>query len=140
MRRMLSGMDETRISKRKRSSENLSSLATGCHPRYRLPIQHHEVQLNLGILNIRGRSGILYRCSRCRHLLQLELVKLKLKVINLIVSVHELKLMLLRLLLTVQQFLLQVHNLLGPRSLELLKIMGLSSGGLLCLLQMAAVL
>jgi hypothetical protein len=94
-------MDETRISKRKMCSENLGSLATGCHPRYKLPIQHHKVQENLGILNIQGRGGILYRCGRCRCLLQLELVTISLEVINLIVSVHELKLTLLHLLLTV---------------------------------------
>jgi hypothetical protein len=94
-------MDETRISKCKRCSENLRSLATGCHPRYILPIQYHKVQDNLGILNIRGRSGILYRCDRCRWLLQLELVNLSLEVINLVVSVRELELTLLHLLLTV---------------------------------------
>jgi DNA-directed RNA polymerase subunit RPC12/RpoP len=101
MRHILSGMDETRISKCKRCSENLGSLATGCHPRYMLPITHHEVQENLGILSIRGRSRILYKCSRCRRLLQLELVNMSLEVINLIVSVRELKLMLLHLLLIV---------------------------------------
>jgi hypothetical protein len=101
MTHILSGMDETRISKRKRCSENLGSLAMGRHPRYRLPIQHHKVQENLGILNIRGRSGILYRCDRCRRLLKLELVNLSLVVINLVVSVRELELMLMHLLLTV---------------------------------------
>jgi hypothetical protein len=30
-----------------RCSENLGSLAMGCHPRYKLPIQHHKVQENL---------------------------------------------------------------------------------------------
>jgi hypothetical protein len=70
----------------------------GCHPRYRLPITHHEVRENLGILNIRGRIGILCLCGRCRRLL--ELVNLSLEVVNLTVSVHELNLMLLQLLLT----------------------------------------
>jgi hypothetical protein len=35
MRHVLSGMDETQISKRKSCSENLGSLVVGCHPRYR---------------------------------------------------------------------------------------------------------
>jgi hypothetical protein len=67
-------------------------------------------------------------------------VNLSLEVINLIVSVRELKLTLLHLLLTLLQFLLQVCNLLGLPDLELLKIMGLNSGGLLYLPQKDACL
>jgi hypothetical protein len=58
-------------------------------------------------------------------------MNLSLEVVNLIVLVRELELTLLHLLLT----LLQVHNLLGLCGLELLKLMGLNSGGLLCHLQ-----
>jgi hypothetical protein len=132
-------MDETRISKRKRCSKNLCSQATRCHPRYKLPIQHHKVQENLRILNIRGRGGILCRCGKCRHLLQLEMVNRSLEVINLIILVHELKIMLVHLLLTVLQFLLQLCDLLGLHTLELLKLTSLSSGGLLCLPDKATV-
>jgi hypothetical protein len=56
---------------------------------------------------------------------------MSLEVINLVLSVHELELTLLHLLLIVLQFLLQVHDVLDLRSLELPKLMGLSSGGLL---------
>jgi hypothetical protein len=66
-------------------------------------------------------------------------VNLSREVNNLIVSVCELKLMLLHLLLTVMQLLLQVCDLLALHSLELLKLMGLRSGGLLCLPQKAVV-
>jgi hypothetical protein len=65
----------------------------------------------------------------------LELVNLSLEVSDVIVSVHELNLMLLQLLLA----LLQVLNLLGPGRLEILKLLGLRDGGLLCLTQDAAV-
>jgi hypothetical protein len=65
----------------------------------------------------------------------LELVNLSLEVSDVIVSIHELNLMLLQLLLA----LLQVLNLLGPGRLEILKLLGLRDGGLLCLTQDAAV-
>jgi hypothetical protein len=65
-----------------------------------LPITHHKVQWDQGILNVQGRVRILCRTDRCRHLLQLELMNLILEVINLNVSVRELNLMLLQLLLT----------------------------------------
>jgi hypothetical protein len=59
-------------------------------------------------------------------------VNLSLEVINLVVSVHELNLIILQLL-TLLQFHLQVCDHLCLHSLELLQLMGLSSGGLLCL-------
>jgi hypothetical protein len=34
---ILSGMDETQISKHQRCNEEFCPQATGCHPRYRLP-------------------------------------------------------------------------------------------------------
>jgi hypothetical protein len=54
------------------------------------------------------------------------------KVVNLVVSVCKLELTLLHLLLTLLQLLLQVLNLLVLHSLELLKLMSLNSGALLC--------
>jgi hypothetical protein len=139
MGHVLSGFDETRISKRKRCSENLGSLAVGYHPRSMLPITHHKVQENIGIIDIRGRIRILSRCGRGGRPLQLELVNLSLEVINLIVSIHELNLMLLQLHLTLLQFILQVCDLLDLHNLEHLKLTDLSSGGLLFLPQKAMV-
>jgi hypothetical protein len=63
------------------------------------PTIHHKVQENLEVLNIQGRSRILYGCGRGMRLLQLELVDLILEVSNLVVSVCELNLLLLQLLL-----------------------------------------
>jgi hypothetical protein len=67
-----------------------------------------------------------------------ELVNPSLEVSNLIISVHELNLMLLQLLVLLH-FLLQVLDLLRLSSLEVCKLLGLSTGGLLCLVQEAAV-
>jgi hypothetical protein len=93
---------------------------------------HHEVRENLEILNIRGRGRIVSGGGRCICLLQLYLMNLGQKVVDLIVSVHELKLTLLHLLLTLLQLLLQVLNLLVLCSMELLKLTSLNNSILLC--------
>jgi hypothetical protein len=72
-------------------------------------------------------------------LLQLKLVNLCLEVIGLVVSVDELNCLVLQLLACLQ-LLLQVCDLLGLRSLEILKLTGLGDGGLLCLPRKAMVL
>jgi hypothetical protein len=65
-----------------------SFFSRGGHPRYILP-NHHEVQKDLTLIDVRGRVSILGWCSRCRHLVLLKLVNLSLKAIDDVVPVRE---------------------------------------------------
>jgi hypothetical protein len=69
-------------------SENYQSSATGCHPRYMLPITHQIVRKDLGLIEVRGRVSILIWCGRCRHLVLLDLVYLGQEVVDLVVSIY----------------------------------------------------
>jgi hypothetical protein len=74
--------------KSKRCNENHRSSAAGYHPRYMSP-NHHEVQKDLRLVDVRGRISILGWCGRCRRLVLLELVNLDLKVVDDVVSICE---------------------------------------------------
>jgi hypothetical protein len=62
---------------------------------------HHEVQKDLRLVDIRGRVSILGWCGRCRHLVLLELMNLGLKVVDDVVSVRECYSTVLHLLLKI---------------------------------------
>jgi hypothetical protein len=53
---------------------------------YMLP-NHHEVWKDLRLIDVRGRVSILGWCGRCRRLVLLELVNLRLKVVDDVFSV-----------------------------------------------------
>jgi hypothetical protein len=84
--------------KSKMGSENHRSSAAGRHPRYMLP-NHHEVQKDLRLIDVRVRVGILDCRGRCRRLVLLELENLGLKVVDDVVSGCERYSMVLYLLL-----------------------------------------
>jgi hypothetical protein len=54
-----------------------------------MPPNHHEVQKDLRLVDVRGRISILGWCGRCRRLVLLELVNLDLKVVDDVVSICE---------------------------------------------------
>jgi hypothetical protein len=55
------------------------------HPRYMLP-NHHKVQKDLRLVDVRGRVDILGWHGKCRRLVLLELENLSLKVVDDVVS------------------------------------------------------
>jgi hypothetical protein len=103
----------------------------GCHPRYMLPITHHKVRKDLGLIEVRGRVSILGLRGKCKHLVLLELVYLSQEVVDHVISVCEHDSMVLHLLKFLQ-FLLQVWDLQVLRGLELLKLTGFNLDVLLC--------
>jgi hypothetical protein len=95
-----------------------------------LPNTHHEVQKDLRLIDVRGRVCIVGWCGRCRRLVLLELVNLRLKVINDVVSICERYSMVLHLLLKLLQLLLHTIDLQVLNGLELLNLTSLNLGGL----------
>jgi hypothetical protein len=93
---------------------------------------HHEVQKDLRLVDVRGRVSILCWCGRCWRLVLLELMNLDLKVVDDVVSVCECYSTVLHVLL---KLLLHTLDLQVLHGLELLKLMGLNLGVLLNYLQ-----
>jgi hypothetical protein len=95
---------------------------------------------DLGLVEVQGRLNTLCWCGRCGRLVLLELLYLTQEVVNHVVSVCESNSIVLYLLLKLLRLLLHVLDLQVLCGLELLKLMGLNLGGLLCRLQKDTVL
>jgi hypothetical protein len=92
---------------------------------------HHEVEKDLRLIDVRGRVSILGWCDSYRRLVLLELMNLGLKVDDDVVSVCECYSTVLHLLLKLFQLLLDTLDLQVLRGLVFLKLMGLNISGLL---------